>query len=119
MSPSSELPLDNQCIYCGTEFSPFWWPPDALGGNADALVSRIEEDVKMASEEVSQVNHQTNSAEDSDVVMVEETTKDTEAEKEVTSKSLHRKICHSCYFQRSQEQDKPIVLDFSTPIAVL
>jgi hypothetical protein len=118
LHPSSELPLDNQCIYCSTEFSPYWWPADALsGGSIDALTHSMDEDVKMANGDTPQPSN--NGAADADVILVENTDENADP-MEITRKSLHRKICHACYFQRSQEQDKPIVVDLSTtPIVVV
>lgn len=74
----------------------------------------MDVDVKMTNGDVIK-----DAASDPDVVMVGTSTNEDGDQEEAPRKALHRKICHSCYFQRCQEQDKPIVVDLSTPIVVV
>jgi hypothetical protein len=76
----------------------------------------MDEDVKMANGDTPQPS--SNGAVDADVMLVEATDENADL-MEATRKALHRKICHACYFQRSQEQDKPIMVDLSAPIVVV
>ncbi|PVG02078.1 hypothetical protein CPB86DRAFT_780999 [Serendipita vermifera] len=111
MDPSALPDTDNQCIYCSTEISPFWWPTDAL--NRTSLLDG-EEDVKMVNGDAHTPKKDAENS--SSPAPMDLTTTD---EEEAVKKKLTPKICHACYFTRLQDKSQPIRLDLSTPIPVI
>jgi hypothetical protein len=108
MDPSTVQDIDNQCIFCSTELSPFWWPADAL---SHASLPDGEEDVKMVNGDA---HTPKNDSEKPSSPAAMDLTNIEEAGKKRTPK-----ICHACYFTRLQDKSQPVRLDLSTPIAVI
>jgi len=107
LDPSLVLPIYNRCVFCSTEFSPYWWPtpdPQATNGSLDA-------DVKVASGE----GRVSSSSGTSDAMAIDGAER---IETEVEGPPPKDAVCHTCYFQRMQERGQQVTLDLNSPILV-
>ena len=102
LEPCLVLSLYNKCIFCSTEFSPFWWPvPEHRATNG------VDSDVKIANGEEEPST--------SDAMPIDDAAMETEVEGPPPKMG----ICHTCYVQRMQERDQQVVVDLSSPILVI
>ncbi|CAG7847903.1 Lid2 complex component snt2 Short=Lid2C component snt2 [Serendipita indica DSM 11827] len=112
LDPSLVLSTNNQCVFCHTLSSPFWWPTDA------AHIDPIPEGPKEGNETLTNgtTSHPVDEhphAEQGDVAMDEDAPEPKPAEAPKV-----QKICHACYFQQLTAKAQPIVVDLSSPIIV-
>lgn len=108
LEPALVLSLYNKCIFCSTEFSPYWWEaPHHLVTNG--MSSTMDMDVKTANGDAE------SSSPGSDIMPIDNVHA---METEVDGPPPKRGICHTCYVQRMKEKDLPVVLDLTSPILV-
>jgi hypothetical protein len=123
LDAASVLPAHNRCTFCSTEFSPFWWPANALGDiPPTATVNGVDEDVKMTNgiedkEEKKQTNGSNRATASSSSAQVDTVMEDDSNEDQTKLDPVFEpKICHRCYYVRSEERNQPVLVELKTPI---
>ncbi|KAG8835592.1 putative PHD type zinc finger protein with BAH domain-containing protein [Serendipita sp. 399] len=127
LHPSQVLPSENQCVFCLTESSPFWWPTDSpavdlsqavlkpktAGGSATQL-QPADTSLPGSQDHPWEPTTSLSLTHKNDVTMGDASNGPVKLE--TPEKAL--RVCHTCYFKQLKAKSIPVTVDLTTLIAV-
>ncbi|KAG8782439.1 putative PHD type zinc finger protein with BAH domain-containing protein [Serendipita sp. 397] len=114
LHPSQVQLLENQCVFCSTDSSPFWWSTDSPHLDMSRAVLKPKTLGDRGDMQQPQGDNQVAHSPQGDITMNDAS--DSPVKLESVEKIL--KVCHTCYFEQLKAKSIPVVVDLTAQIIV-